>query len=60
MSHDKLKEQIQKILSVADIRVSGDRQWDISVNNDQFYPRVLRLGSLGLGNPTWMAGGNNF
>jgi len=49
MSHDKLKEQIQKIFSVADIRVGGDRQWDIGVNNDQFYPRVLRLGSLGLG-----------
>jgi len=48
-SRDTLKERIQKIFSVADITIGGDRQWDISVNNDQFYARVLRLGSLGLG-----------
>jgi hypothetical protein len=59
MSRDKLKERIQKIFSLADIRVGGDRQWDIGVNNDQFYPRVLRLGSLGLGESS-MAGGDNF
>jgi cyclopropane-fatty-acyl-phospholipid synthase len=49
MSGFKLKERVQETFSVADIRVGGDSQWDISVNNDQFYARVLRLGSLGLG-----------
>lgn len=49
MTRDKLKERIQDIFSVADIKVGGDRRWDIRVNNDQFYPRVLRFGSLGLG-----------
>ena len=49
VSRVQLKERVQKIFSLADIKVGGDRQWDISVNNDQFYALVLRLGSLGLG-----------
>lgn len=48
-SRNKLKEQIQKFLSLADVKIGGDRQWDITVNNREFYPRVLRHGSLGLG-----------
>ena len=40
---------MQNILLRADIRIDGDRRWDISVHNDQFYARVLRLGSLRLG-----------
>jgi len=46
---DNRKEQVQKILSVADVKIGGDREWDITVNNDAFYSRVLRHGSLGLG-----------
>jgi len=49
ISRIELKKRAQEVLSRADIQVAGDRQWDISVNNDQFYARVLRLGSLGLG-----------
>ena len=45
----ELKKRVQKILLRADIRIDGDRRWDITVHNDQFYARVLRLGSLGLG-----------
>lgn len=48
-SRDNRKEQVQKILSRADVRIDGDREWDITVNNDRFYSRVLRHGSLGLG-----------
>jgi len=43
------KEQVEKILSLADVRIGGDREWDITVNDDGFYSRVLRHGSLGLG-----------
>lgn len=43
------KEQVQKILSLADVRIDGNREWDITVHNDRFYSRVLRHGSLGLG-----------
>lgn len=49
VSRVKLKERMQKIFSLADIKVGRDRKWDISVSNDQFYARVLRLWSLGLG-----------
>ncbi|MGH9689899.1 MAG: cyclopropane fatty acyl phospholipid synthase [Candidatus Acidiferrales bacterium] len=44
-----LKERIQRIFSPAGITIGGDRPWDIVVGNSGFYPRVLRLGSLGLG-----------
>jgi hypothetical protein len=45
----ELKKWVQKILIRADIRIGGGRPWDITVHNDRFYARVLRLGSLGLG-----------
>jgi cyclopropane-fatty-acyl-phospholipid synthase len=45
----KLKEWVQNVLLQADVRIDGGRRWDITVHNNQFYARVLRLGSLGLG-----------
>lgn len=48
-SLDNRKKQVQKILSRADVRIDGDREWDITVNNHRFYSRVLRHGSLALG-----------
>ncbi len=39
----------QKLLSHADIKINGDRPWDITVHNNELYARVLRDGSLGLG-----------
>lgn len=43
------KEAVQEILSYADIEINGSRPWDIQVLNDEFYQRVLKDGSLGLG-----------
>ena len=40
---------IQEILNLADIRINGDRPWDIRVRNQKFYARVLAGGSLALG-----------
>lgn len=37
------------MLSLADIRVNGDRPWDIHVHNEKFYGRILTQGELGLG-----------
>jgi hypothetical protein len=48
-SLDNRKEQVQKILSLAEISIGVGREWDITVNNDGFYSRVLRHESLGLG-----------
>lgn len=46
---DKSKAAIKEILSQAGITVGGDMPWDIRVTDERFYHRVLREGSLGLG-----------
>ncbi len=37
------------LLHKADVEIDGDRPWDIHVYNDMLYGRILREGSLGLG-----------
>lgn len=37
------------MLAVADVRVDGDRPWDIRVHNPDVYKRVLQEGTLGAG-----------
>ena len=44
-----LKSKVCELLSLADVTVNGDRPWDIQVNDERFYRRVLAQGSLGLG-----------
>ncbi len=39
----------RRILALADVTVDGTRPWDLAVYNEDFYARLLRLGSLGLG-----------
>jgi cyclopropane-fatty-acyl-phospholipid synthase len=43
------KDTVAALLSLAGIAVNGDNPWDIKVNHDNFYGRVLTTGSLGLG-----------
>ena len=40
---------LRSILEEADIRVDGDRPWDIRVHDDRFFTAVTTRGSLGLG-----------
>ncbi|HUF10430.1 MAG TPA: cyclopropane fatty acyl phospholipid synthase [Rhodothermales bacterium] len=40
---------VQEVFAHADIRVGGDRPWDIQVHDPGFYSRIVRDGSLGLG-----------
>ena len=40
---------VEAILARADIRLDGDRPWDIQVHEPDLYARVLAQGSLGLG-----------
>lgn len=49
------KDKVQSILALADIKINGDRPWDIQVHNEKFYPKVLSGGSLALGE-SYMAG----
>ena len=44
-----LKQNVQKIFDLADVKINGSRPWDIQVHNPKFYGRVLAGGSLALG-----------
>jgi len=43
------EDTAKKLLATADIRVNGNRPWDMKVHNPDVYRRVLAEGSLGLG-----------
>jgi cyclopropane-fatty-acyl-phospholipid synthase len=43
------KEIAQDLLCQADIQINGSRPWDMQVFDERLYCRVLREGSLGLG-----------
>lgn len=47
--HANPKGLAQTVLSLADIKINGNRPWDIQVHNNNFYARVLSQGSIGLG-----------
>jgi len=49
MNENAGKRAIRKLLDLADVRIGGDRPWDIQVRNQGFFARVLAEGSLGLG-----------
>lgn len=49
MRADKFKNTVEKILSLAGIKIKGNNPWDITVHNKKFYYRVLTQSSLGLG-----------
>src|SRR5665648_452231 len=51
----KSETVIRELLSLADIHINGANPWDIRVNDNRFYDRVLRDASLGLGE-SYMAG----
>ena len=45
----KLQEKIENLLAPADIKINGDRPWDIQIHNEALYRRVLLHGSIGFG-----------
>ena len=44
-----LKRKYQALLETADIKIDGDRPWDIRVRNEAVYKKVSLHGSAGLG-----------
>ncbi|HEY5851632.1 MAG TPA: cyclopropane fatty acyl phospholipid synthase [Lysobacter sp.] len=44
-----LRSRVEKLLSLADVHVGGDRPWDMHVEDERFFARVMAEGSLGLG-----------
>ena len=49
------RSTVEKILLAANVKINGDRPWDIQVRNNNFYWHFLAGGSLALGE-TYMAG----
>lgn len=43
------KNTVEKILKSVDVEINGSRPWDLQIHDDRFYSRVLRGGSLALG-----------
>ena len=46
---DHKKKLTEELLALADVKVNGNRPWDIQVHDELFYSRVLKDRSLGLG-----------
>src|SRR3989338_8544732 len=44
-----LQSIVETLLARADIRVNGDRSWDITVHDPRFFRRLLGGGSLAFG-----------
>ena len=49
MAKEIYTQKVTELLSLADVRINGDRPWDLQVHNDDLFERVLGSGSLGLG-----------
>ncbi len=49
MPHTRFRHRVERLLAEADVRIDGDRPWDIQVHDPRLYARVLGQGSLGLG-----------
>ena len=45
----KAEQIIRDLFAQADIQIHGQRPWDLQIHNPNFYTRVLRGGSLALG-----------
>jgi len=43
------KEKIDSLLAYADVRIGGDRPWDLQVHNPATYARILSKGTIGFG-----------
>jgi cyclopropane-fatty-acyl-phospholipid synthase len=46
---DRYRAALQEILDLADVRLDGERPWDIRIHQPDFCKRVLARGSLGVG-----------
>jgi cyclopropane-fatty-acyl-phospholipid synthase len=44
-----VRSHFERLVEPADIRIGGDRPWDVQVHDERLYRRVLAQGTLGLG-----------
>lgn len=43
------REKVSTLLGYADIRIDGNRPWDIRVHNEELFKKVIHMGTLGAG-----------
>jgi len=43
------RHKAESLFESADIKINGDRPWDMQVHNSELYGRVLSGGSMALG-----------
>ncbi|WP_051062627.1 cyclopropane fatty acyl phospholipid synthase [Ilumatobacter nonamiensis] len=48
-SRSRVRRYVAAMLAPADIRLDGDRPWDVRVHDERTFRRVLTAGTLGLG-----------
>ena len=46
---ERARKIVEELLRQADVRLNGDRSWDLRIHNDRLFSRLLCHGSLGLG-----------
>jgi cyclopropane-fatty-acyl-phospholipid synthase len=46
---NRFEKKVNRLLSLADVQINGDRPWDIQIHDGRLYQRVLSPGTLGLG-----------
>jgi cyclopropane-fatty-acyl-phospholipid synthase len=49
MKSEKYKRVVEKLLNMAGIKINGSHPWDIQINNERFYKRVITEVELGMG-----------
>ncbi|MBZ4219024.1 MAG: cyclopropane fatty acyl phospholipid synthase [Chlorobium sp.] len=49
MVNDFCKKQLERLFDPADIKIDGNRKWDIHIHNPLVYRRAITEGNLGLG-----------
>ncbi len=49
MQQQRFQRRITDLLAEGDVRIGGERPWDLQVHDEHFHARVLAQGSLGLG-----------
>jgi len=49
MGSERARKIVEELAFLADVKINGDRPWDIQVHDHRFYDRILRQESLGLG-----------
>jgi cyclopropane-fatty-acyl-phospholipid synthase len=45
----ELKKRFEALLAPADIVIGGDRPWDVRVHDERLYARILKHGTIGVG-----------